>query len=119
MKTLVAAVSLVLLAACTREPIKAPGVYRFSTPEKSMVLQVRTSGEYVLQVNGRDRNPDEIRGRWEEETGPSPALSFHGIVWHGTEPESGNGIWAATLDGNGDLCLDAEGLSCFYRDDAS
>lgn len=117
MRTLLAAVSLLALAACTREPVKAPGVYRLSTPEKSMVLQLRTSGEYVLQVDGPDRNPDEIRGRWEE--GPGPSLSFHGIVWQGTEPETGDGIWTATLDSNADICLDAERLSCFYKDDPS
>ena len=119
MKTLCAAVSLIALAACTREPINAAGIYRLSTGDKSMVLEVRTGGEYVLQINGTERNPDQIRGRWEDERGPGPNLSLHGIIWQGTEPTAGHGVWAATVQSNGDICLDGEGLSCFTRDDAS
>ncbi|MFC4932468.1 hypothetical protein [Massilia sp. GCM10023247] len=118
MKTLLA-VLLLTLAACTRQPADATGVYRLSTPEKSMVLQVRTSGVYVLQIDGPDRNPDEIRGRWEEGRGAGPGLAFHGVVWHGTEPASGQGVWAATFRRNAELCLDAEGLACFSKEDGA
>lgn len=119
MKSLYAAVCLLVLAACTREPVNVVGVYRLSTAEKSMVLEVRTGGEYVLQINGAERNPDQIRGRWEDATGPGPNMSLHGIVWRGTEPEAGHGIWAATVKSNGEICLDGEGLSCFSKDDAA
>lgn len=119
MKTLCTTVSLLLLAACTKQPIHAPGVYRLSTAEKTMVLEVRTGGDYVLQINGADRNPDQIRGRWESEQEPVPVVSFHGIVWQGTEPESGQGTWAATLEDRDSICLDAESLNCFIRDDAA
>ena len=112
MRTLLAALAILALAACTKQPIQAAGVYRLSTAEKTMVLEVRTGGEYVLQVNGPGRNPDQIRGRWEDERGaqPGPDLSFHGIVWRGTEPEAAHGIWAASFESNADLCLDGEGL---------
>ncbi|WP_379781468.1 hypothetical protein [Massilia niabensis] len=117
MKTLCAAVSLIVLAACTRQPINAAGIYRLSTAEKSMVLEVRTGGEYVLQINGAERNPDQLRGRWEDGREPGVDVAFHGLQWRGTEPEAGQGIWAATFESNGGICLNAEGLSCFIKDD--
>ena len=121
MRTLLAVVSILALAGCAKQPIQAAGVYRLSMAEKTMVLEVRTGGEYVLQVDGVGRNTDEIRGRWEDERGakPGPDLSFHGIVWRGTEPEAGQAIWAASFGRNADICLDAEGLSCFSKDDAA
>lgn len=119
MKTLFAAVPFVVLAACTREPIDATGVYRLATADKSMTLEVRQGGEYVLQINGTERNPDQIRGRWEEQQGPGPNMSLHGLIWHGTEPEASQGMWAATVESNGDICLDAEGLSCFTKVDGA
>lgn len=119
MKILPAAISILALAACTEKPIAAPGLYRLGMAEKSMLLDVRVGGDYVLQVDGPGRNTDEIRGRWEDERGAGPRISFHGIVWRGSEPEAGAGIWAATLDRNAGICLDAEGLACFSKDDAS
>jgi hypothetical protein len=118
-KTILALAAFLVLAGCAKQPIHASGVYRLITEEKSMVLEVRSNGDYVLQINGPERNPDQIRGRWEEARGTGPDVSFHGIVWHGTEPEAGQGIWAARVDGNADICLDAEGLTCFSKDEAS
>ena len=117
MKTLFLVVSLVVLAGCTKQPVSPAGVYRLSTEEKSMVLELRPAGDYVLQINGAERNPDQIRGRWDEEQGPGPDISLHGIVWRGTEPEAGPGIWAVSVDNETGICIDDEGLACFSKDD--
>ena len=119
MKTFLAVAAFLVLASCAKQPIHASGVYRLITEEKSMVLEVRPNGDYVLQINGPERNPDQIRGRWEEGQESGPDVAFHGIVWHGTEPEAGQGIWAATVDGNANICLDTEGWTCFSKDEAS
>jgi hypothetical protein len=119
MKTSFAIVALLALSACSGQQVDARGVYRLSTAEKSMVLDVRASGEYVLQIDGPGRNTDEIRGRWDDEQGAGPHVSFHGLAWRGSEPEAGQGTWAATLGRNADICLDAEGQNCFSKDDAA
>lgn len=119
MKTLSALLSLLVVAACSRQPIEPTGVYRLGTADKTFVLDVRASGEYVLQIDGPDRMTDEIRGRWEDEHGNGPHVSFHGLGWHGTEPEAGSGAWTTTVRSNAELCLDAEGQSCFTKDAAA
>ena len=113
--------SFVALSACTRQPVKPTGVYRLATATQSMVLNVRPSGDYVLQVDGPGRNTDEIRGRWEEERGTDTDMdiTFHGIVWHGNEPEAGRGLWPVAFERNGGICLDGEGVTCFAKDKAS
>ncbi|QNA90585.1 hypothetical protein G4G28_22535 [Massilia sp. Dwa41.01b] len=117
MKTLFALVLILSCSACTEQPINARGVYRFDTPERTMILDLRASGEYVLQIDGVGRNTDEIRGRWDAARGSGSHIAFYGLVWHGTEPEAGQGIWAARVARNADICLDAEGVSCFAKDD--
>lgn len=52
MKILPATFSILALAACTGQPVAAPGLYRLSMAEKSMLLDVRVGGDYVLQVDG-------------------------------------------------------------------
>jgi len=111
--------AVLALAACTTHPVEVTGVYRLSTAEKSMVLDLRPNGDYVLQVDGPGRNTDEIRGRWEDERGAGPHVSLQGMHWRGTEPEAGPGTWTTTIRRNVELCLDAEGETCFSRDDAA
>jgi len=118
MKVLLPACSLLVLCACTQPPAQPAGTYRLSMDERSMVLQVRVGGDYILQMDGPGREADEIRGRWEEEHGAGPNLSFHGIVWRGTEPEAGLGIWAAAQDADGSICLGERDLACFLKDAA-
>jgi len=119
MKALLALALAATLAGCAQPPVTPTGVYVLSTADMSIVLDVRPGGDYVLQTSGPGRNTDEIRGSWREETGPALSVSFSGIVWHGTEPEAGNGIWAATIDSDSQICLDGEGLNCFFRNDFS
>jgi len=110
---------IAVLAGCAQPPTNPAGVYVLSTPDASIVLDVRPGGDYVLQTSGPGRNTDEIRGSWREETGPALSVSFSGIVWKGTEPEAGNGIWAATIDSDSQICLDGDGQNCFFRNDFS
>ena len=116
MRTLPFIVSLLVLAACTRQPVQPVGVYRLGTAEKTIVLDVRASGDYVLQIDGPDSMTDEIRGRWEDERNREMDVTFHGILWHGNEPEAGNGLWMVKFEGDGGVCLDGEGLLCFTKD---
>jgi hypothetical protein len=110
---------ILILAACSRPPIEPIGMYRLGTADKTLVLDVRASGEYVLQIDGPDSMTDEIRGRWEDERGNGPHVSFHGLAWRGTEPEAGSSVWTTTVRSNAELCLDAEGQSCFTKDAAT
>lgn len=119
MKTLPTFVSFLFLAACTRQPLEPVGIYKLGTAERMMVLEVRASGDYVLQIDGADSMTDEIRGRWEDQRGQGPHVSFHGLAWRGTVPEAGAGIWTTALQGNADLCIDAGGTACFVKDDAA
>ena len=118
MRTFRIAIAFVVLAACTQQPASPTGVYRLATATHSIVLDVRSSGDYVLQVDGPGRNTDEIRGRWEEEQGADRDITFHDIVWHGSEPEAGAGFWPVAFERNGGICLDGEGLTCFAKDEA-
>jgi hypothetical protein len=119
MKILCAVLALVLLVACTRQPVKPTGIYRLGTAEKTMVLQVRASGDYVLQIDGPDSMTDEIRGRWEDERDTQIDVKFEGLVWQGHEPEPGHGFWPVRFERDGGICLDGEGLLCFTKDDAA
>jgi hypothetical protein len=116
MRTLSAIVSLLVLAACGRPPVQPVGVYRLGTAEKTIVLDVRASGDYVLQIDGPDSMTDEIRGRWEDEPNGEMDVSFHGLLWHGNEPEAGKGLWMVKFEVDGGVCLDGEGLLCFTKD---
>lgn len=118
MKILSAIISLLVLTACTRGPVEPTGIYRLGTAEKTMELNVRASGDYVLQIDGPDSMTDEIRGRWEEERGGDFDITFHGLVWRGTVPEAGHGLWLAAFESNGAICLDGAGRVCFSKDDA-
>jgi hypothetical protein len=118
MKMLCAIVSIVLLAACARQTVQPTGLYRLATPERAMVLDVRASGDYVLQVDGPDSMTDEIRGRWNDERGQDIDVTFHGVVWHGSEPEAGNGLWMVSFERDGGICIDGEGATCFAKDEA-
>ena len=117
MKTLSALASMVLLAGCTRQPVQPTGIYRLGMAEKAMVLDVRASGDYVLQIDRPGSMTDEIRGRWQDERETQTDVTFEGIVWHGNEPEAGRGFWAVRFDSDGGICLDGEGLLCFTKDD--
>jgi hypothetical protein len=117
MKTLITVLMLVFLAACSRQPVQPTGIYRLGTTEKMLVLDVRASGDYVLQIDGPDRMTDEIRGRWQDQRTTHIDARFEGIVWHGSEPERGHGSWPVRFEGDGGICLDAEGLLCFTKDD--
>ncbi|WP_305821612.1 hypothetical protein [Massilia brevitalea] len=120
MKALLLALGLTAtLAGCAQPPVTPTGVYVLSTAEMSVVLDVRPGGDYVLQTSGPGRNTDEIRGSWREEVGPALSVSFSGVVWHGTEPEAGNAVWAATIDSDSQICLDRDGQNCFFRNDFS
>lgn len=119
MKALLALGLATVLAGCVQPPVSPTGVYVLSTADSSIVLDVRAGGDYVLQTSGPGRNTDEIRGSWREETGPGLSVSFSGIVWHGTEPEAGEGIWSAIIDSDAQICLDGEGIHCFFRNDLS
>jgi len=110
---------MLVLAACTRQAPEPVGVYRLATAEKTLVLDVRRSGDYVLQIDGPDSMTDEIRGRWEDERGTSMDVSFHGLIWHGSEPEAGNSIWPVSFESDGGICLDGEGQVCFVKDNAA
>ncbi|WP_156648947.1 hypothetical protein [Massilia sp. Leaf139] len=116
MKTLRAFVPLVLLAACAAPPADPIGRYRLDTADKTLVLDVRASGDYVLQIDGPDSMTDEIRGRWTDEKGTSKDAGFQGIVWHGSAPEGGKGWWLVSFESDGGICLDGEGLVCFVKD---
>lgn len=119
MRTFPVLLAFLALSACTTHPVEATGVYRLTTAEKSMVLDLRPNGEYVLQVDSPGRNTDEIRGRWEDERGAGPHVSLQGLRWRGTEPEAGPGIWTTTFRRNAEICLDGDGEACFSRDDAA
>lgn len=119
MKALLALGLAAGLIGCTQPPATPAGVYILSTTDMSIVLDVRAGGDYVLQTNGPGRNTDEIRGSWREESGQGLSVSFSGIVWRGTEPEAGEGIWSATIDSDAQICLDSEGINCFFRNDLS
>jgi hypothetical protein len=116
MKTLFILTSLLVLTACARGPVEPTGIYRLGTADKTMELDVRASGDYVLQIDGPDSMTDEIRGRWEEERGGEIDITFHGLVWRGTVPEAGQGLWLAAFERNGGICLDGEGTVCFSKD---
>ena len=116
MKTLLCIFPVLAIAACTRQPVEATGVYRLNTEEQTLTLDVRTGGDYVLQIDGPSRNTDEIRGRWEKEQGKDIDATFQGIVWHGQQPESAPGRWAVAFESDGGICLDGEGLACFAKD---
>ena len=119
MKALLALGLVAGLAGCAQPPTNPAGVYILSTADLSIVLDVRAGGDYVLQTSGPGRNTDEIRGSWREAGGPALTVSFSGIVWRGTEPEAGEGIWSATIDSDSQICLDGEGRNCFFRNDVS
>ena len=119
MKTLSAFIPLLVLAACTRQPVEPVGVYKLATAETMMVLELRASGDYILHIDGPGSMTDEIRGRWEDERGKGPHLSLHGLDWRGTVPEAGSGIWTTVLQSNADLCLDVSGSACFIKDAAA
>jgi len=119
MKALLVLALTAALAGCAQPPVTPAGVYILSTPDTSVVLDVRAGGDYVLQTSGPGRNTDEIRGSWREESGPALSVSFNGIVWRGVEPEAGSGVWSATIDSDSQICLDGEGLNCFFRNDVS
>lgn len=116
MRILCAALSMLALSACSDPSVTTAGIYRLSLEEKSMTLDLRNSGDYVLQIDSPGRNTDEIRGRWEERGGGGPYLLIHGIKWRGTEPEGGQGIWSTSVGRHADICLDGEATACFTRD---
>lgn len=116
MKIISVVLLLVFLAACSRQPVRPTGIYRLGTAEKTLLLEVRASGDYVLQIDGPDRMTDEIRGRWQDERATQADVTFEGIVWHGSEPEAGRGLWAVRFESDGGICLDGEGLLCFTKD---
>ena len=119
MKALLALGLAAGLIGCPQAPPSPAGVYILSTADMSIVLDVRPGGDYVLQTSGPGRNTDEIRGSWREEGGPALSVSFSGVVWRGTEPEAGEGIWSAIIDSDAQICLDGEGIHCFFRNDLS
>ena len=119
MKALLALGLAAGLIGCAQAPSTPAGVYILSTADMSIVLDVRAGGDYVLQTSGPGRNTDEIRGSWREASGPALSVSFSGIVWRGIEPEAGEGTWSATIDSDAQICLDGEGLHCFFRNDVS
>jgi hypothetical protein len=117
MRILFAILSSLALSACSNPPASPTGLYRLSVEEKSMTLELRTGGDYVLQIDAPGRNTDEIRGRWEERGSGGPYLLLHGLVWRGTEPEAGQGVWSTSLGRHADICLEAEVPTCFLKDD--
>lgn len=119
MKALLALGLAAGLIGCTQAPTSPVGVYILSTADMSIVLDVRPGGDYVLQTSGLGRNTDEIRGSWREEGGSALSVTFSGIVWRGIEPEAGEGFWPATIDSDAQICLDSEGINCFFRNDVS
>jgi hypothetical protein len=119
MRTLSAIVSLLVLAACSRQPVQPVGVYRLGTAEKTIVLDVRASGDYVLQIDGPDSMTDEIRGRWEDERKTEIDVTFHGIAWHGDQPEAGRALWPVQFASDGGFCIDVDKLLCFIKDGQS
>ena len=116
MRTLSAIVSLLVLAACSRQPVQPVGVYRLGTIEKTLVLDVRASGDYVLQIDGPDSMTDEIRGRWEDERNTDIDVTFHGVAWHGDQPEAARALWPVRFDGDGGFCIDTDEKFCFTKD---
>jgi hypothetical protein len=116
MRTVSAIVSLLILAACSRQPAQPVGVYRLGTAEKTIVLDVRASGDYVLQIDGPDSMTDEIRGRWEDERNTEIDVTFHGIAWHGDQPEAGRTLWPVQFGSDGGFCVDVDELLCFTKD---
>ena len=116
MKTSCLLTLLLVLASCARQPAEPTGIYRLGTADKTMVLDVRASGVYVLQIDGPDSMTDEIRGRWDDGPDTTIDATFHGIVWHGQEPEAGKGLWPVSFERDGGICVDGEGLLCFTKD---
>jgi hypothetical protein len=119
MKTLLVLAPLFVLASCSRQPVEPTGIYRLSTQEKMVVLEVRASGDYILQIDRSGSMTDEIRGRWQDERGAEVDVTFHGIVWHGNTPEAAAGFWAVAFERDGGICLDGKELLCFTKDAAA
>ncbi|MFC5480389.1 hypothetical protein [Massilia suwonensis] len=116
MKTTCLLVSLFVLAACGRQPAEPIGIYRLGTAEKTMVLEVRASGDYVLQIDGPDSMTEEIRGRWDEARSDKADATFHGLAWRGEQPEPARALWPVKFDSAGGICIDAAGSLCFTKD---
>jgi len=116
MKTPCLLLSLALLAACSRQPAEPIGIYRLGTAEKTMVLEVRASGDYVLQIDGPDSMTDEIRGRWEDQGEENVDATFHGLAWRGEQPEPARALWPVKFGSDGGICLDGAGSLCFTKD---
>lgn len=116
MRTSCLLLPLLVLAACSRQPAEPVGIYRLGTAEKTMVLEVRASGYYVLQIDGPDSMTDEIRGRWDDKRHDAVDATFHGLAWRGDQPEPAPALWPVTFGSDGGICLDSEGLLCFTKD---
>lgn len=116
MKWLILAVNLMVLGACSEPAINPVGTYLLNVAGKSLELRVQNDGNYSLKIDELGRSPREIRGHWEAENDTGRFISFFGIIWSGSDPIAGNGIWPAQIEGSDqEICLDGEGLTCFVR----
>jgi hypothetical protein len=116
MKTSCLLTLLLALAGCARQPAEPTGIYRLGTADKTMVLQVRASGDYVLQIDGPDSMTDELRGRWDDARMENVDAVFHGLAWRGDRPEPASAPWPVKFGSDGGICIDAGELLCFTKD---
>jgi len=104
----------ILLVGCSQKnnPL---GTYALHTSSSVVTLEIRPEGTYKIQVRESAAATDVIEGRWEMNESPGPTLSLHGVAWRGTQPEAGHSIWAATIESDSKICLDAEEINCFEK----
>jgi hypothetical protein len=105
----------ILLIGCSQKnnPV---GTYIFHASSDVLVLEIKPEGNYKIQVREPSDESGAIEGRWEINESPAPTLSLHGVAWRGTQPEAGHSIWAATIENDSKICLDAEEINCFVKE---
>ncbi|MBB5371692.1 MULTISPECIES: hypothetical protein [unclassified Janthinobacterium] len=116
MKSLLLLIFCVATMTACSQKINPIGTYKLHTSSGVIALNVKSDGVYRLEVLESASNKELIEGRWELNESPAPTLSLHGVKWRGTQPEPGHSIWAATIEGDSRICLDAEGINCFQKD---
>lgn len=92
------------------------GTYVLTTPTEKLTLEILQNGKYKLTFRKLAGGSGMIEGKWEKNEVLATSLSLHGVTWHGTQPEAGHSIWAATIDTGSKICLDAEGINCFVKE---
>ena len=105
----------ILLIGCSQK-INPVGTYIFHASSGVLVLEIKPERTYKIKVREASAGSGVIEGHWEMNESPAPTLSIHGVAWRGTQPEAGHSIWAATIENDSKLCLDAEEINCFVKE---